>query len=202
MEESLLITAGNGPRECEFAAKEISLAYMREAKAIGLSVMILQSDNPGSKLLKLSGPSLGRFLDSRCGTVKWIGQSPYRKNHKRKNWFVGVYRLPKPDKIPELNIKDISFTATRASGPGGQHVNKTNSAVRAVHEPSGLAVTAQEERSQHANKKLCLIKLTALLSQKREIKIADTQHSIWLNHKGLERGNPVRVYKGDRFLLQ
>lgn len=202
MEETLLITAGNGPRECEYAAKGISLAYMREAKAIGLSVLLFQSDNPGSNMLKLSGPGLGGFLDSRCGTIKWIGQSPYRKNHKRKNWSVGVYRLPKPDKVPELNVKDISYTATRASGPGGQHVNKTNSAVRAIHEPSGLVVTAQEERSQHANKKLCLIKLTALLPQKRENKISDTQYSTWLNHKSLERGNPVRVYKGDRFLLQ
>jgi peptide chain release factor len=201
MEVSLLISAGSGPRECEYAASGIARAYAQEAKLAGLSVTILETDNPGSQLLILSGQSLKAFLATRCGTVKWICQSPYRKHHKRKNWFVGVYTLPPPDQFPELDVKDITFTATRARGPGGQHVNKTNSAVRAVHRPTGLSVTAQEERSQHANKKLCLIKLSAIFSQRRDDNAAKTQRSVWMSHKGLERGNPVRVYGGEKFKL-
>ena len=199
MQITLLITAGSGPRECQFAARGIANAYAREAKEAGLKTLLLESDHAGSFMLRLSGEGLDAFLRPRCGTVKWIGQSPFRKNHKRKNWFVGVYRLPEPEAIPELDPKDVTFTATRASGPGGQHVNKTNSAVRAVHGPTGLAVTAQEERSQYANKKLCLIKLAAMFAQQEDKQIADSQKSTWSHHKALERGNPVRVYKGERY---
>jgi len=202
MEITLLISAGSGPRECQFAAGGIARAYAREAINAGLSVLILESENPGSQLLRLKGQSLKGFLAARCGTVKWISQSPFRKNHKRKNWFVGVYRLPEPDDMAELDPKDVTFTAMRASGPGGQHVNKTNSAVRAVHDPSGLSVAAQEERSQYANKKLCLIKLAALMADQAEQKQAKDQQSTWKNHKTLERGNPVRVYIGEKFKLK
>ena len=201
-EATLLITAGAGPKECEYAAKGIALAYSREAKAADLSAILLESDSTGSHMLRLSGKSLDTFLQSRIGTVKWIGQSPYRKNHKRKNWFVGVYRLPEPEAMPELDPKDVTFTATRASGPGGQHVNKTNSAVRAVHGPTGTTVTAQEERSQYANKKLCLIKLAAIFAQSSDQQTADSERTIWIHHKGLERGNPVRIYKGEKFDLK
>lgn len=201
MDVTLLITAGSGPRECQFAARGIARAYAREAEHAGLKALLLDSDHAGSFMLRLSGDDLDAFLRPRYGTVKWISQSPFRKNHKRKNWFVGVYKLPEPDKVPELDSKDVTFTATRASGPGGQHVNKTNSAVRAVHGPTGLAVTAQEERSQYANKKLCLIKLAAKFSQSSERQAADTEKTIWQNHKALERGNPVRVYKGEKFRL-
>jgi len=198
-EVTILITAGSGPRECEYAAKGIAQAYLREAKAADLSALALDSDHSGSFLLRVSGTNLDDFLQARIGSVKWISQSPFRKNHKRKNWFVGVYRLPEPETIPDLDPKDVTFTATRASGPGGQHVNKTNSAVRAAHGPTGTTVTAQEERSQYANKKLCLIKLAAIFTQNSERRAADSDHAIWRNHKALERGNPIRVYKGEKF---
>ena len=199
MDVTLLITAGSGPRECQFAACGIARAYAREVELAGLKALLLDSDHAGSFMLRLSGEGLDAFLRPRCGTVKWIGQSPFRKNHKRKNWFVGVYKLPDPDKFPQLDPKDVTFTATRASGPGGQHVNKTNSAVRAVHGPTGVTVSAQEERSQYANKKLCLIKLAAIFTQNSNRQTADNEHAIWRNHKALERGNPVRVYRGEKF---
>ena len=198
-EVTLLITAGSGPKECEFAAKGIARAYVREAKTFGLQTTLLKGQSNGSNLLVLSGEDISGFLAPRCGSVKWISPSPFRKNHKRKNWFIGVYKLPEVAKISGFDPKDVSFTACRASGPGGQHVNKTNSAVRAVHHPSGVTVTAQEDRSQFANKKLCLIKLTAHFSQIEAMQSAHKQKSIWVNHKTLERGNPVRVYKGPKF---
>ena len=196
---TILISSGSGPRECEFAARGITNAYAKEAASAGLSALILEQDSAGSYLLRLSGNNVDHFLTARLGTVQWICQSPFRKNHKRKNWFVGAFRLPAPEAISELDVKDVTFSAMRASGPGGQHVNKTNSAVRAVHGPTDIAVTAQEERSQHANKKLCLIKLAAIFAQQQDQKTASDGKSIWKNHKALERGNPVRIYYGEKF---
>jgi len=201
-EVTLLITAGSGPKECEFASTGIARAYMREAKAYGLQMTLLDDQSTGSNLLVLSGERVSQFLEPRCGSIKWISPSPFRKNHRRKNWFVGVYKLPEASDLSGFDPVDVSFTACRASGPGGQHVNKTNSAVRAVHIPSGVTVTAQENRSQFANKKLCLIKLSAHFSQMEEARSADKEKSIWENHKTLERGNPVRVYEGPKFKLR
>jgi peptide chain release factor len=90
----------------------------------------------------------------------------------------------------------------RASGPGGQHVNKTDSAIRATHRPSGLVTTAQEQRSQHANRKLARLKLAIILEELRGQSLGEVRRSQWQVHRELERGNPVRVYAGPRFLLR
>ena len=194
-----MISAGAGPRECEYAARGIARAFMREAKAADLKSELIEGDNAGSMLIRIIGPGSESFAKARIGTVQWIGQSPFRPRHKRKNWFVGVIRLPRPEEIPDHDIKHVTFTAMRASGPGGQHVNKTNSAVRAVHRPSGIAVSAQSERSQHANKKICMIKLAAIFAQKVETENAAQKQDQWWAQRGLERGNAVRVYKGVKF---
>ena len=199
MDVTLMISAGTGPRECEYAVRGIARAFMREAKAAGLKSELIEGENAGSILIRIVGPGSEEFAKARIGTVQWIGQSPFRPRHKRKNWFVGVSSLPRPEEIPDLDIKDVTFTAMRASGPGGQHVNKTNSAVRAVHRPSGIAVSAQSERSQHANKKICMIKLTAIFAQKFETENAAQKQDQWRAQRDLERGNAVRVYKGVKF---
>ncbi len=199
---SLMISSGAGPRECEYAAHGIAKAFQREAKSEGINVNLLDNDNPGSFTLRLSGANAEAFASARCGTIRWVGQSPFRKNHKRKNWFVGVSRLPELTDIQDIKDSDIRYSATRASGPGGQHVNKTNSAVRAVHLPTGIAVAAQEERSQYANKKLCRIKLAAIMASDVEQQQINYQKSKWKNHKTLERGNPIRTYQGGKFKLK
>jgi len=109
---------------------------------------MLEQETQGSVLICLSGDGLDVFLEGRVGSVQWICQSPFRKNCKRKNWFVGVYSICTPEDTPYLDLKDVRFSVMRARGPGGQHVNKTNSAARAEHGPTGISVTAQEERSQ------------------------------------------------------
>lgn len=147
-----------------------------------------------SVLLKVSGENVQPFCEEWEGTIQWIAQSPYRKFHKRKNWFAGVtvYDIPKTS---DWNEKDVSFQTLKASGPGGQHVNKVESAVRATHLPSGISVTASTERSQTMNKKEAIERLkNKLLGLQLEKSRQDEQEQ-WMEHNTLERGNAVKVFK-------
>lgn len=202
MSEIILhITAGDGPKECAWVVRRLVDVFMREAKAESLTVELLTepAKTLPSALCAVRGEGAERFAQELCGTIKWIGESPFRPRHKRKNWFVGVSLLPSLDELSDIEARDVRFTAMKASGPGGQHVNKTNSAVRAVHVPSGLTVTAQDSRSQHANKRLCLIKLAALIEDQRSELATGQERNRWQTHKSLERGNAVRVYVGVSF---
>ncbi|MCI5129389.1 MAG: hypothetical protein D3907_13025, partial [Candidatus Electrothrix sp. AUS3] len=104
--------------------------------------------------------------------------------------------LPEEQK---LDHKDFLFESMRASGPGGQHVNKVKSAIRVMHLPTGLTAMAQEERSQYMNKKLALLRLLAKIKEEQDARTKRSQQEQWGMHNGLERGNPVRVFRGERF---
>lgn len=200
----ILISAGSGPKECSWVVDRLANALEREAVAAGLKVQIVgQQEEQGalarSLLLQIKGGATAPFTASVAGSVRWIGASPFRPNHKRKNWFVGVSLLPAPEEMPELKDADIQYQAMKASGPGGQHVNTTDSAVRAVHGPTGITVVAKEERSQHANKRLAKIKIAAIMQERKEGAVADGKDSQWRTHQGLERGNAVRTYEGAKF---
>ena len=201
----LQITAGQGPDECALAVKHVMNRFLKEAKRHGCDAELLEA-MPGNKggtyvsvLISLTGNIPEGFIDSWQGTIQWICESPYRPRHKRKNWFVGVDVLspPRQQKLPDE--KQVKFDAMRASGPGGQHVNTTDSTVRVTHLPTGLTATAREERSQHMNKKLALARLQMLFEkQSQQQKSAKTQEK-WEKHNQLERGNPVRVFVGEAF---
>jgi len=90
----------------------------------------------------------------------------------------------------------VRFEPTKASGPGGQHVNKTESAVRATHLPTGLSCVAREERCQHRNKELALVRLAQTIAGRGAQAEADARRDAWTRHDALERGNAVRVYTG------
>ena len=147
-----------------------------------------------SAVALLQGDDVDDFVTSWEGTVLWVAQSPYRKFHKRKNWFVGVQRLAVPE-IADWNECEISIQTFRASGAGGQHVNKTESAVRVTHLSTGTSAVAADQRSQLQNKRFAMERLQVkLAAQKQEKMLAATQ-SNWHNHNTLIRGNPVRTIK-------
>ena len=202
----LLLTSGRGPVECRIALAKARDALVAEARAAGLDVDCVEGRDPdghgpGSAILVLHGVGAAELAQAWLGTIQWVAPSPVRPNHKRKNWFVGIVSLGVPPEAPRpIAPKDVRFEAFRAGGPGGQHQNKTESAVRAIHLPTGLAVVAREERSQHRNKALALERLAALVRLGAELEaISDRQHA-QTAHDSLERGRPVKRFRGAGFM--
>lgn len=200
----LHLTSGKGPSECCWVVAQLAQAFSRESTEHEVTCEVLDAQEalPASLLLRVSGEKAQAFAEARTGTIQWVGDSPFRPGHKRRNWFVGVALAPSPNTVPDLRDDDIVFQTMRASGPGGQHVNKTDSAVRATHRPTGLVTTAQEQRSQHANRKLAKLKLAILLEERRVQAGEVARQKHWSAHQSLERGNPVRTYTGPRFALK
>lgn len=197
----LQISAGQGPTECALAAVRVMDALLAEAAAAGLVAQCLEIEpgpEPGtanSVLLSLSGEAAAGFAASWSGTVQWIARSPFRPWHARRNWFVGVETI-EPVRETRFSAADVRWETMRASGPGGQHVNRTESAVRVTHVPTGLQATASEERSQHRNRALALARLAARMAARDAGQRAGIRQQLWLAHHALERGNPVRVLRG------
>jgi len=194
----LQITSGRGPAECCRVVALVLEKILGQAKKNGLITEVIEREQDilnrtlFSAVLSIEGEKSKDLVEEWEGTIQWIAQSPYRIYHKRKNWFIGI----KSFSLPELNnsdTKDIYYQALRASGPGGQHVNKTESAVRAIHIPSGLSVTASDQRSQLQNKKLATERLLIKLSAWNIEQTMQKAQENWNNHNNLQRGNPVKV---------
>ncbi|MCA6365290.1 MAG: peptide chain release factor H [Bacteroidetes bacterium] len=199
-EQLIQITSGKGPAECERVVYLLARVFMREATKAGLTCELIE-EIPGkesrtllSALIGVSGQNTAAFCDSWEGPVQWVAQSPFRPTHKRKNWFAGITVFA-PLPAATWRDSDITYETLRSSGPGGQHVNKTESAVRAVHKPTGISVTATDERSQHLNKKAAGERLKAKLAVMEGEKIMMHQQAQWMSHQQLERGNAVKVFR-------
>jgi peptide chain release factor len=201
----LLFTSGRGPAECRAALAGVLRVFVREAEAAGLNADIAEATatdgwGPPSAVAMLHGDGAEAFARGWTGSIQWIATSPVRPHHKRKNWFIGAFALPEEGPTAQtLAAGDVRFEAFAAGGPGGQHQNKTASAVRAVHLPSGLAVVARNERSQHRNKALALRRLAGLLEARRLVEALAAEQTAHAAHDRLERGQPVRRFKGDAF---
>ncbi|WP_222867781.1 peptide chain release factor H [Sphingobacterium phlebotomi] len=158
------ITSGKGPAECCRVVACVQSLMIKQAKQQGCQMQVLENkagELKGTLLsstMMLIGNNLDDFLKEWVGTIQWIAQSPYRRYHKRKNWFVGVAAFDVKTRM-QWNPKDVKLETCRSSGPGGQNVNKVETAVRGTHLPSGLQVLVMDTRSQLENKKLCLSRL-------------------------------------------
>lgn len=196
------VTAGQGPVECAWAVVKVVEALRAEAESQGIGVTTLAIE-PGSQpatalsaLLCLSGSEavLALWLASWQGTVQLVASSPFRPDVRRKNWFVGVSILEAEGEAL-FDARDVQCETMRASGPGGQHVNRTESAVRVTHLPTGIQASASEERSQRRNRKLALTRLSGKLAELNAARRNDRRQGLWRAHQDLQRGNPVRVLR-------
>ncbi len=198
----LEVTSGEGPRECQFLASCVARILVRELAEEGIQLLPLlihgdwEKESIRSILFELSGEGIEAATASISGTVQWIGSSPFRLHHKRRNWFVGVRRF-QADLDLVFRMEDVEFSVCRSGGPGGQHVNTSDSCVQALHRPTGIRVEASEERSQHRNRRLAVARLAAKLATENLASSARLDAALWRSHHELERGNPIRVIRGE-----
>lgn len=194
------ITSGRGPAECCRVVALVLEKILKQARELKLESEVLEREQGEinrtlfSAIVSLEGSRWEEIVDEWEGVVQWTAQSPYRIYHKRKNWFVGIKSFT-PSELNETDLKDVIYQTLRSSGAGGQHVNKTETVVRAIHVPSGLTVTASDQRSQHQNKKLATERLLIKLSSWNEEQQMQLAQEKWDNHNSLERGNPVKIIK-------
>lgn len=204
--KTIQITSGRGPRECEWVVAKTRAFLLVQSEKQGIKATILDQQNGKSNreilsvTIEFKGKKVESFIQPWLGTIQWIGQSPIRKFHKRKNWFIGIFEV-KEQKLIEFNEKEVEFQSMRSSGAGGQHVNKVSSAVRAIHLPTGIQAVSMDSRSQLQNKKAALMRLKEKLTEINTGKSNQATIDKWSNHLELERGNPVKVFEGDRFRL-
>ncbi len=193
----LEVHAGAGGTESQDWASMLLRMYVRWAEKRGFSVEVLeQSDGEEagikSATIQISGPNAYGWLKSESGVHRLVRISPYDSNARRHTSFASVGAYPVIDDTIEIEVldKDLRIDTYRASGAGGQHVNRTDSAVRITHLPTNIVVQCQNDRSQHKNRAAAMKMLKARLYeqelQKREAekqKVHDSKSDIGWGHQ-------------------
>jgi peptide chain release factor len=203
-EKIIIISAGRGPAECCWVVAKVLKEFLKDLKDNGFSAEVIQKtlgmENRTLQSVSVSitaKDQLEDFLAGWIGTIQWIGQSTFRRHHKRKNWFVAIMEIK--EQRFSIDLKDVRMDTMRSGGKGGQHVNKVSTAVRLTHLPTGIAVVSSDQRSQSQNKKLAYIRLEERLKSWQKEQRSDQQLENWLDKIQIERGNPIRVFRGTDF---
>ena len=224
----LEVNSGAGGVEAQDWAEMLLRMYSRWAERHGYKVTLLEQsegEQAGIKsaTLQISGPNAYGWLKTESGVHRLVRISPFDANARRQTSFASVYAYPVVDDSIEIEINpaDLRVDTFRASGAGGQHVNKTESAIRITHIPTGIVVACQTDRSQHRNRAEAMRMLKARMYeaelQKREAAAAATEAGktdIGWGHQirnyvlqpyqlvkdlrtSLEKGNPQAVLDGE-----
>ena len=228
MESAFLdINAGSGGTEAQDWAEMILRMYLRWAERKGFKTELLEctaGEEAGIKSVTVSikGEYAYGFLKAEIGVHRLVRKSPFDSGNRRHTSFASVFAFPDIEREIEIDINpaDVRVDTYRASGAGGQHINKTDSAVRMTHVPTGVVVQCQNDRSQHKNRDACWKMLKARLYE-REVEarqaekqgLEDTKTDIGWGHQirsyvldqsrikdlrtGMETGNTQAFLDGD-----
>lgn len=197
----LTINAGAGGTEsCDWASM-LSRMYMRFCENRGFKIEIVDEvygDEVGVKQINfyIEGLYAYGYLRSEIGVHRLVRISPFDSNSKRHTSFAAVSLMPEIDEEIEvdINMADLRIDTYRASGAGGQHVNKTSSAIRITHIPTNTVVQCQAERSQHSNKEMAMKMMKAKLYQLEKEKLNKEKEKIAGEKTDIAWGNQIRSY--------
>ncbi len=197
----LTIHAGAGGTEAQDWVQMLMRMYLRWAEEKGFKSDILDylaGDEAGVKsvTILIKGKYAYGYLRSELGIHRLVRISPFDASGRRHTSFASVMVLPELDDTIKIDIneKDLRIDTYRASGAGGQHVNKTDSAIRITHLPSGIVVQCQNERSQHRNKDMAMKMLMASLYERERAEQAKAQESLHGDKKEISWGSQIRSY--------
>ena len=197
----LEIHAGAGGTESQDWAEMLQRMYVRWAESKEFDISLLQEskgEEAGikSSTLKISGDYVYGWLKRESGIHRLVRISPFDSNKRRHTSFASIWVYPEiDDKVEiEINEGDLRIDTYRASGAGGQHVNKTDSAVRITHIPTHIVVQCQSGRSQHKNKSDAMAMLKSRLYELELQKRKEEENKINSEKKDIGWGNQIRSY--------
>lgn len=197
----LFIQAGAGGTEAQDWAQMLARMYARWAERHGFTCDVIEEhpgDTAGIKNItyRITGERAYGWLKNEIGVHRLVRISPFNANGKRQTSFASVDVWPDVDDSVEIEIndKDLRIDTYRSSGAGGQHVNKTDSAVRITHIPTGVVVTCQNERSQIQNREMAMKMLRSKLYELEMQKRAEAENAALAAQKKIEWGSQIRNY--------
>ena len=199
------IQAGSGGTEAQDWAQILERMYLRYCERKGFRVGLLE-ESPGevagikSVSLKVSGDYAFGHLRTETGIHRLVRKSPFDANKRRHTSFASVFVYPEVDETIaiEINPADLRIDTFRASGAGGQHINKTDSAIRITHLPTGIVVQCQNDRSQHRNRAEALAMLKSRLYDLEVRKRNEEKQALEESKSDIGWGHQIRSYVLDQ----
>jgi len=199
------IQAGSGGTEAQDWAEMLLRMFLRWGEAQGFRTELIEA-SPGdvagikSATVRFEGDHAFGWLRTETGVHRLVRKSPFDSGARRHTSFAGVFVAPEIDDDIEIEIdpSDLRIDVYRASGAGGQHVNRTESAVRITHEPSGIVVQCQNDRSQHKNKATAMKQLKAKLYEAELQRRRGDQQVVEEGKSDIGWGSQIRNYVLDQ----
>lgn len=199
------IQSGSGGTEAQDWASMIERMYLRWGEAKGFKTELIE-ESPGdvagikSATIRFEGEYAFGWLRTETGVHRLVRKSPFDSGNRRHTSFASVFVSPEIDDDIEIDINpaDVRVDVYRASGAGGQHINKTESAVRMTHIPTNTVVQCQSDRSQHKNRDTAMKQLKAKLYELEIRKRSETQQALEDSKSDIGWGSQIRSYVLDQ----